>query len=73
MLGFGDERGQLLEDMGFQPRTIKEDFDRFRDFMYGAQQSGFKKRAEGVAHEDLTTEEKIGAFMLPIDVLMLWV
>ena len=69
MLGFGDERGQLLEDMGFQPRTIKEDFDRFRDFMYGAQQSGFKKRAEGVAHEDLTTEEKIGAFMLPIDVL----
>ena len=69
MLGYGDERGQLLMDMGFQPRTIKEDFDRFRDFMYGAQQSGFKKRAEGVAHEDLTTEEKIGQFMLPIDVL----
>ena len=69
MLGFGDERGQLLEDMGFQPRTIKEDFDRFREFMYGAQQSGFKKRADGVAHEDLTMEEKIGQFMLPIDVL----
>ncbi len=69
MLGFGDERGQLLQDMGFQPRTIKEDFDRFREFMYGAQQSGFQKRAAGVAHEDLTIEEKIGSFMLPIDVL----
>ena len=69
MLGFGDERGQLLEDMGFQPRTIKEDFDRFREFMYGAQQSGFQKRTAGVAHEDLTMEEKIGSFMLPIDVL----
>ena len=69
MLGYGDERGQLLMDMGFQPRTIKEDFDRFRDFMYGAQQSAFKKRAAGVDHKDLNMEEKIGTFMLPIDFL----
>ena len=69
MLGYGDPRGQVLKDLGFQPRTIKEDFDRFREFMYGAQQSGFQKRAEGVAHEDLTMEEKIGSFMLPIDAL----
>jgi hypothetical protein len=69
MLGYGDPRGDILRDMGYQPRTIKEDFDRFREFMYGAQQSGYQKRAEGVPHEDLTIEEKIGAFMLPIDVL----
>ena len=69
MLGYQDPRGDILRDMGYQPRTIKEDFDRFREFMYGAQQSGYQKRAQGVPHEDLTMEEKIGAFMLPIDVL----
>jgi len=69
MLGYGDPRGQILQDLGFQPRTIKEDFDRFRNFMYGAQQSAYKKRAEGVSHQDLNLEEKIASFMLPIDFL----
>ena len=31
--------------------------------------SGFKKRADGVPHADFTTEEKIGQFLSPVDVL----
>ena len=67
MAAYGDERSQILEDLGFKKYTLGQDFTRVRDFLYGAQKKAFEKRASGVSHSELPLDEKIASFMLPID------
>ena len=46
MLSYGDERGDILEDIGFQRHTLGTDLTKTREFLFGAQQKGFNKLKE---------------------------
>jgi hypothetical protein len=69
MFTYGDPRGAILEDMGYVRPTLSMNLTQGREFLFGAQQKGFKKLNEGADFLDLTGEEKFGIVLSPLDIL----
>ena len=69
MFGYGDPRGEILKDIGFTRPTLGMNLVQGRDFLFGAQQKGFKKLKEGADYFDLTGEEQFGIVLSPLDLL----
>mgnify|MGYP003113526991 CR=1 FL=1 len=69
MFGYGDPRGEILKDIGFTRPTLGMNLVQGREFLFGAQQKGFKKLKEGADYFDLTGEEQFGIVLSPLDLL----
>ncbi len=69
MFGYGDPRGDILEDMGFTRPTLGMNLIQGREFLFGAQKKGFNKLKEGADFLDLTGEEQFGIVLSPLDLL----
>jgi len=69
MFTYGDPRGAILADMGYVRPTLSMNLTQGREFLFGAQQKGFKKLNEGADFLDLTGEEKFGIVLSPLDIL----
>lgn len=69
MFGYGDPRGDILEDLGFTRPTLGMNITQGREFLFGAQKKGFNKLKEGADFLDLTGEEQFGIVLSPLDIL----
>jgi len=69
MFGYGDPRGDILEDMGFTRPTLGMNLIQGREFLFGAQKQGYNKLKEGADFLDLTGEEQFGIVLSPLDLL----
>jgi hypothetical protein len=69
MAALGDERGDILKDMGFELYTPSDDLTRVTNFLWGEQQKYFNNRKAGKSHSELPFGQQLSAFFMPLDAL----
>jgi hypothetical protein len=69
MAASGDERGDILKDMGFELYTPSDDLTRVTNFLWGEQQKYFNNRKKGKKHNELPFGQQLSAFFMPLDAL----
>jgi hypothetical protein len=69
MAALGDERGDILKDLGFELYTPGDDLTRVTNFLWGEQQKYFNGRKEGKKHSELPFSQQVSSFFMPLDAL----
>ncbi len=69
MAALGDERSDILKDLGFELYTPGDDLTRVTNFLWGEQQKYFNGRKEGKKHSELPFSQQLSAFFMPLDAL----
>jgi hypothetical protein len=69
MAASGDERGDILKDLGFELYTPSDDLTRVTNFLWGEQQKYFNNRKSGKSHSELPFGQQMSAFFMPLDAL----